>query len=399
MKLKSLTIILASTSLLIQLDGCSSIKELFNSKPVAYQNTPQINPLEVPPDLSVPTLDTHYDVNANGKPGSATYSDYAANEAKAAKAAAEQTAASASQPVHDNGATTPNVLPQPVNSVHLERDGCERWLVVAQPPEKIWPVLTHFWQENGYKLVQDDPKLGVQLTEWKDDQDKLPQDIIHRTLGGVLSGLYSSGQRDQFRVRIERDPTNPALTDIYLTERTVVQVYDNSIDGLHTQWQPGPADPGAEAIMLTRLMQNFGLARPQALAQLKSTAPSGLAHIAHLNDGTLVLRDDEPFDRAWRRVGLAIDRIGYGVDNSDRNKGIYTITEGSAGISKQPTSSLWDKLAFWNHMGNNVTEYQLELDENPSATGTDVRILDGKGGPASKDVTERIVHKLYDQLK
>lgn len=396
MKLKSLTLILAGAGLLAQLDGCSSIKEVFNSKPVDYQTTAQINPLEVPPDLSTPTLDTHYDVNANGKPGSATYSAYAAS-------AAQQASVTASAAQNSNNATgmpsTANVLPPVVNSVRLERDGSERWLVVQQSPDTVWPILARFWQENGYKLIQDDPKLGVQLTEWKEDQDKLPQDLIHRALGGVLSGLYSSGQRDQYRLRLERDPTNPALTDIYLTERTVVQVYDNSIDGLHTQWQPGPADPGAEAIMLTRLMQDFGLAKPQALAQLKDTAPTGMAHVAHLNDGTLVLRDDEPFDRAWRRIGLAIDRIGYGVDNSDRNKGIYTITEGSVGINDQKSSGLLDKLAFWKHIGDNVTEFQLELDENPSATGTDVRVLDAKGKPASKEITERIVHKLYDQLK
>jgi hypothetical protein len=34
---------------------------------------------------------------------------------------------------------------------------------------------------------------------------------------------------------------------------------------------------------------------------------------------------DEGFDRAWRRVGLALDRAGFTVEDRDRTQGIYFV--------------------------------------------------------------------------
>ena len=42
-------------------------------------------------------------------------------------------------------------------------------------------------------------------------------------------------------------------------------------------------------------------------------------------DGTEALQVNEPFDRAWRRVGLALDRVGFTVEDRDRQKGIYFV--------------------------------------------------------------------------
>ena len=42
-------------------------------------------------------------------------------------------------------------------------------------------------------------------------------------------------------------------------------------------------------------------------------------------EGNGVLTLDEPFDRAWRRVGLALDRVGFTVEDRDRAKGLYYV--------------------------------------------------------------------------
>ncbi len=394
MKFKTTTIALIGASVLLSLDGCSTIKNAFTAKPVDYQHTQQANALEVPPDLTAPTADGHFQVSDGNAPGSATYSAYSASQQ--GSAATTATAPIATESTRDNADT---VLPTPAPTVHMEHSDCERWLVVNQPADKVWPVLVKFWQDNGFALIRNDAKIGILQTDWKDDASKLPQDVIHNTLGKVLPGMYSSAQKNQFRTRIERDAAHPDQTEIYVTERSVVETTNNNFDGTHTQWQPSAADPGAEAEMLTRLMQQFGLDKPQAQALLTQNAPSGLAHIAHRSDGRLMLQDDEAFDHAWRRVGLALDHIGYNVVDRDRTKGVYLITEAETALADKKSTGFWSKLEFWNHVGNNVTQYQVELDENPAATRTDVRILDEKGNPAADDLTGRIINKLLDQLK
>ncbi len=405
MKLKPVTIALIGAGLLLSLNGCSSIKDLFKSEPVDYQNVPQSHALEVPPDLTAIDTDKRYQVNESSAPTSATYSAYSAAQKNAASAAqknaasacAGESTASATQSAQQAG--TGLVLPKPDNTVRLEHSGGERWLVVNQSPETVWPKLVKFWQDNGFKLTQNDPKIGILQTGWKDDSDKLPQDIIHSTLGKILPGMYSSGQRDQFRTRLESVATNPNQTEIYITERTAIEVHDNSIDAMQTAWQIGPSDPGAEAEMLTRLMQDFGVTTMQAKALLQTSAPSGLAHLAHAEDGSIFLHDDEAFDPAWRRVGLALEHAGYNIVNRDRNRGVYFVTEDQTAVEDKKSTGILDKLAFWKHIGDNFTQYQIELDENSAATRTDIRVLNNEGKPAPIKIVTRIINKLFGQLK
>ena len=49
------------------------------------------------------------------------------------------------------------------------------------------------------------------------------------------------------------------------------------------------------------------------------------AEIVKSSDGTEALQVNEPFDRAWRRVGLALDRVGFTVEDRDRQKGQYFV--------------------------------------------------------------------------
>ncbi len=403
MKRSTLLLALVGSSLLA---GCSTMKGLFGSTPVNYQNTTQINKLEVPPDLTTPNEDNHFEVPAGNTSGTTTWSAYSAsrqqeNRAMPAAGTAAVGNAAANSSAQSGESGTPakeEVLPPPPEGVTLERDGCERWLVINQPAEKVWSVLLAFWKDNDFKLAESNAKLGVMQTDWKQNANRLPQDFIHSTLGKVLPSLYSSDERDAYRVRLERDAAHPERTEIYLTETAITQVYDNSIDGLHTQWQRAPSDPGAEAIMLGRIMERFGVPKAKAKSMLAAPAPTGLAHLTQPIQGNPVLVDQEPFDRAWRRVGLALDRSGYNVVDRDRNKGIYFVTEGSTNVDTHATG-FWSKLEFWKRLPDNVTQYQVELDENASENSTDVRILDNEGKTAAKEVATRILNRLYDQLK
>src|SRR5580765_5743662 len=57
---------------------------------------------------------------------------------------------------------------------------------------------------------------------------------------------------------------------------------------------------------------------------------------------------DEGFDRAWRRVGLALDRVGFTVEDRDRSQGIYYVRYVDADAADKKEKGFWSKLAFWS---------------------------------------------------
>ena len=50
----------------------------------------------------------------------------------------------------------------------------------------------------------DQPNLGIMETDWAENRAKIPQDFIRNTLGKLLDSVYSTGERDRFRTRLER---------------------------------------------------------------------------------------------------------------------------------------------------------------------------------------------------
>ncbi|MDR3393318.1 MAG: outer membrane protein assembly factor BamC [Sulfuriferula sp.] len=381
MKRTPLSVTLICAGVIASLGGCSSLSML-ETKKVDYKSAAKIPTLEVPPDLTTPTTDSHYQVPDLAPNSSTTYSAYNAEHSDKATAAGS------------------DVLPTQ-DKVRLERAGSERWLVVDQSPDKVWPILKEFWQENGFILNVDQPTTGIMETEWAENRAKIPQDMIRKTLGKLLDGLYSTGERDKFRTRIERNNKNPNETEIYITHRGMIEVYDGS-DSKHTVWQPRPADPSLEAEMLSRLMVRLGVEKARAEAMLAEKSSSDRVKLNTTGNGNMTLTDNEPFDRAWRRVGLALDRISFTVVDRDRAKGIYFVRYVDPEQDNQSgkDTGFFSKLAFWKSSNKDNTEqYQVELSENASATGTDIRVLSAKGEAAQPETANKIIKLLSEQLK
>jgi hypothetical protein len=189
-----------------------------------------------------------------------------------------------------------------VGDVRIERAGNQRWLVVDRPADKLWVPVKDFWQENGFLLQLDQEKLGIMETDWAENRAKLPQDFIRNTIGKVFENLYSTGERDKFRTRLERNAKGG--TEIYITHRGMQEVYtSNSKD--QTIWQPRPVDPELENEFLRRMMLKLGANEAQAQAAIASApaAQTTTPRVATVNNQSVV-QIDEGFDRAWRRVGL-----------------------------------------------------------------------------------------------
>jgi len=341
------------------------------SKRVDYKAaTVKVPSLEVPPDLTAPAAEDHYTIPEAGG-AVASYSDFARG------GMSSQARASA-------------VLPES-RSVRLERNGAQRWLVVDDKAENVWPVIKAFWQENGFVIKTENPEAGILETEWAENRAKIPKTGLRSILGKVLDGMYDSGEQDMYRVRLERSKDGNS-TEIYLTQYGKEEVL--SADKSTSKWQSRPNDPELEATMLQMLMTKLGGAEAQAKAQIEAASAQGAAiapKLQTLADGSQIILLSEPFDRSWRTVGLALEHAGFVVEDKDRANGVYFLRVEEAAKEK----GLLDKMAFWRKEESaKPARYQVTVHEGNA--GCEVAANNGNG--ESNPSTQRIIDALYKAL-
>lgn len=370
-------------ALSIVLAGCSG--SLLESKRIDYKSAgkQQVAALDIPPDLTAPTRDDRYMVPDVNSRGVATYSAYSADRAGQAGSAAPAA----------------EVLAAP-DKMRIERAGTQRWLVVTGVPAQLWPQIKDFWLELGFILNVDNPDLGVMETDWAEDRAKIPQDFIRSTLGKVFDGLYSTPVRDRFRTRIEAGK-DAGTVEIYISHRGMMEIYPTEAKD-STIWQPRAADPELEAEMLRRLMVRLGADEKRAETVLATKEVAERAKVTTAADGKPGLTMDESFDRAWRRVGLALDRIGFTVEDRDRSQGLYFVryVDPDAGTKAASGESLMSKLAFWRSSDKPVasgSEYRLRVQGQGGQTR--VSVLTREGGADNSDTARRILGLLHKELR
>lgn len=375
-----------SVSLLVlslMLAGCSG--SLLESKRIDYKSASarQVAPLEIPPDLTAPTQDDRFAVPDVAPRGVATYSAYNADRA--------------GQPAANRAS---EVMPVP-ESMRIERAGSQRWLVVPGTADELWPQVRDFWLELGFILNIDSPEIGVLETDWAEDRAKIPQDFVRSALGKVLDGLFSTPERDKFRTRLEVGQ-EPGTMEIYISHRGMMEIYPTEAKD-STIWQPRPADPELEAEMLRRLMIRLGADEARVQAALATAPAAERAKVAATVDGQTNLLVDEPFDRAWRRVGLALDRIGFTVEDRDRAQGLYFVRyvdPEADNSSKQDGEGLLSKLAFWRSSDKVAVgggEYRLRV--QGQGDGSVVSVLTREGGADKSDTARRMLGLLQQELR
>lgn len=305
------------------LAGCSSIGSMLEPDKIDYKSAGKTNTssLEIPPDLTQLQRDNRYAIPDINNRGTATASGF-----------------NLQQNIERPATAAAAVAPKAAAGMRIERDGDQRWLVIDQAPEVLWPQIKDFWQESGFLINVESPETGIMETDWAENRAKIPQDIIRRTLGKVLDSLYSTGERDKFRTRLERRADG--TTEIFISHRGAQEVLTGS-DKETTVWTPRPADPELEAEFLARLMARFGVETEQAKVMVANAAPQqARARIVKAagSNGTYV-EVDESFDRAWRRVGLALDRVGFTVVDRDRSQGLYFVRYVDQGLDANNKTS------------------------------------------------------------
>ena len=365
------------------LAGCSG-SILPESKKIEYKSAGKLPPLEIPPDLTQQSRDERYAVpDVSASKGSATYSAYSSERSGQARTTTAQ-----------------DVLPQ-VDSMRIERSGTQRWLVVQGSTERLWPAVKDFWQEMGFLVNVEIPEAGIMETDWAENRAKIPQDFIRNTLGKVLDSLYSTAERDKFRTRLEKG-SEPNKVEIYISHRGMYEIY-TSEGRTETKWQPRPPDPELEAEMLGRLMVRLGADESRAKTMVAAEQRQERAKLSRATDGAGALLLEEPFDRAWRRVGLALDRVGFTVEDRDRSQGLYFVRyvdPDADGKKKSDDSGMLSKLMFWKgSSGEKPNQAQYRIHLKTTGESTAVEVLTREGGIDKSDTSRRILTLLYDQLK
>lgn len=353
---------LALLSLSLTLAACSTLQ----SDKIDYKSAGKGPSLDVPPDLTQLSRETRYAV-----PGAAV--------------------TASSFQLGQTSTSVPTAVTS-VGDVRIERAGTQRWLVINRPADKLWEPVRDFWQENGFLLAMEQANLGIMETDWAENRAKIPEDFIRNTLGKVLDSLYSTGERDKFRTRLERNATGE--TEIFISHRGMIEVYSSQQKD-STVWQPRAADPELEAEFLRRLMMKLGVSQEQSKAVLAAGTTKSSSRAATVN-GQPVVQIDEGFDRAWRRVGLSLDRTGFTVEDRDRSQGIYFVRYVEPVADKAEPGFL-GKLFGPSKKVAAPLKYRIAVASQGESTT--VSVLNANGAPETSANAQRIVKVIADDLK
>ncbi len=361
---------------LVLLSGCSALDEFTGkTESVDYKSTVTMrDPLSIPPDLTQANRDARFQSPAASGPMS--YSQYADNQEN--------------RPVVDQGT---QVLPAQ-DGIQVKRDGDLRWLVVDQPAEALYPRIIEFWNNQGFTINTEDPQAGLISTDWAENRSKIPEGWLRSVLGSVIDQVFDSGERERFRTRLERVD---GKTEVYISHQHMYET--PTTDGAAFKWVRGKEDAGLNAVMLARLMMFLGTDQAQAEAQVRAAEANDTEPLVQVQDNTnnRQLTLNEGFDRAWRRVGVAIDSAGFSVEDRDRSTGEYYI--------RYLDSDSGEKIEQPNIIGRlfraRNTAEALRLRISVKAQGpnsTVVQVLDEQGQVLNSATAGRIINVLSTHM-
>ena len=373
-----LTALATAAALGTLLSGCSSLDGWLAGDKVDYRSaTPRTKGLEVPPDLTQLARDNRYQ-----QPGgvvSAAGIAQAPSASVAAPAAAQTVAVTA------------------VGDIRVERQGNQRWLVVPQAPERVFTQARAFWIERGFTIASENAEAGLMETDWAENRAKIPMDFIRSAIGRILDRAYDSGERDRFRTRIERAPGGGS--EIYISHRGMEEVYTTSQKD-STVWQPRASDPQLEAEFLSRLMVKLGGGREETARTMVASAPDTPARARVVGgQAAATLEVDEPFDRAWRRIGLALDRRGFTVEDRDRTAGLYFVRYADPARPAAGATGFFSRIfGGKSDEGSPAVRYRISV-VGQGTERTRAMVLGSGGSPDAGPTGQRIVTLLADELR
>jgi len=352
---------------LATLSACAQLSELVEGESVDYRSTVRGEPLTIPPDLTQVNRNVQYST----VDGATTFSQYAGSQTQAV-------------------APDTRVLPQP-SGMTIMRDGSLRWLSVDRPAEDIYPQVVDFWLEQGFTIFSQNPATGLIETDWAENRKKIPENWLRSVLT-IIDQVFDSGERERFRTRLER--VN-GKTEVYVSHE---QMVETPVDESTFRWIPGKEDPNLNAAMLARLMVFLGsneqearakIAKPQDVAPTVSRMQSA--------QGQTALTLNESFDRAWRRVGVAIDAAGFSLEDRDRSTGDYYIRylDTDTGV-KREEGNFFTRLFGSSSTLTEAEQFRIHVNEQGASSVVTVRNSQGQRDDSA--TAQRILSVLSQQM-
>jgi outer membrane protein assembly factor BamC len=108
------------------------------------------------------------------------------------------------------------------------------------------------------------------------------------------------------------------------------------------------------------------------------------------------VRIEEGFDRAWRRVGMALDRTGFTVEDRDRKQGVYFVRYVTLNADGQQPG-FFKKLFSSSDKNTDAVKFQIAV--RSRADITTVSVLNSMGQPEASGSAQRIVKLIADDIK
>ncbi|MFM7698537.1 MAG: outer membrane protein assembly factor BamC [Limnohabitans sp.] len=356
-------------ALLVLLGACSSVLQTDKVNYKSENDAKDAAPLEVPPDLTKISRSKRYEL-PSGSISAKTLND-------------------------DATVTEPETTsPLRIADLQIKKSGGQIWLEVDRSAEVLWPQIKSFWTEAGFTLAREEQKLGLMETDWAENRAKLPQDFIRRSIGKVLDSLYSTGERDKFRISLERTPDNK--TEIYISHRGLIEVYSDSL-ARKTVWQPRPSDPELEKEFLRRLMIQLDptLASNDKAAEVNAPSKTSASSLISI-DGAAAVSFNQGFDITWRRVGVTLDRNGFTVEDRDRKIGVYFVRYIEVNADGEP--------GFFSRIFSKATpvkeplQFRIKIESTQEQQST-ILILNSSGTPDGSETAKKIAQLLVNELQ
>lgn len=286
------------------------------------------------------------------------------------------------------------LLPRPEGAA-VHGTGAWRWLEVEAPAEEVWTHLIAFWQEQGFELERQERRLGIIETGWAENRADIPEGSVRRTISKLFPKLYSAPTRDRFRVRLERGE-RPDTTEIHLAHYGVEEIPADA-DGVRTIWKSRPADPELVNEMINRVLVSFGVeeASARTMASAPERAPAAVLRADDPEGPTLELNDG--IRLAWRRVGSALDRVGFVMEDRDRANGVYYIRALNPGSASAQEEKGWLGRLFDSEAEGELAPFRIVVSK--AAAGARLRVLDGEGQRPPDAAALALLRQLEEQLR
>jgi outer membrane protein assembly factor BamC len=148
-------------------------------------------------------------------------------------------------------------------------------------------------------------------------------------------------------------------------------------------------------------MERLGVSQESARAQVAAAtlAPAKTPKAKFVQEGNNTGRIDmsSSFDRAWRDIGLALDRSNFTVEDRDRSKGIYFVryvNPKEVGQSKGFFSKLFSSS---DDSSLKAKRYRVVL-KSSGENLTQVSVQDDSGKPENTPAGYRLLTLLDEQL-